>query len=317
MKKLIIGFAFVLSMVAVSALALNINAESTTTTGNANEEVNSIFEEFYNDGYYVKDTQIYVDENKVGDELTNYFHAGYSGHLSLNRTTYYEGDELYFSYGSGYGTEIVEVDGETKTVLTRFTMTENGKENEYAVPSLPGMEEYYCTLHDFVVGLHNSDHSENQDLVLNEDWQLNGNVYSSSSTGVLEAYRLFTAPTWLGKTQDNANYISFSKATAEVVGETLVMKLWVSATETHPEGGKLVQTAENDGKDAVFSVAVIAKDKEGNLTPELTVPCAACIQVLVESEKRGKSQIAIIIGSATKVVTVDSVENLIPFSFGK
>lgn len=69
--------------------------------------------------------------------------------------------------------------------------------------------------------------------------------------------------------------------------------------------------------DAVEAIAVIAKDKEGNVTPELTVPCAACIQVLVESEKRGKSQIAIIIGSATKVVTVDSVENLIPFSFGK
>lgn len=68
---------------------------------------------------------------------------------------------------------------------------------------------------------------------------------------------------------------------------------------------------------AVEAIAIIAKDKKGNLTPELTVPCAACIQVLVESEKRGKSQIAIIIGSATKVVTVDSVENLIPFSFGK
>ena len=69
--------------------------------------------------------------------------------------------------------------------------------------------------------------------------------------------------------------------------------------------------------DAVEAIAVIAKDKEGNVTSELTVPCAACIQVLVESEKRGKSPIAIIIGSATKVVTLDSVENLIPFSFGK
>ncbi len=69
--------------------------------------------------------------------------------------------------------------------------------------------------------------------------------------------------------------------------------------------------------EAVKAIAIIAKDNEGNITPELTVPCAACIQVLVESEKRGNSPIAIIIGSATKVAVMDSVQKLLPFSFGK
>ena len=69
--------------------------------------------------------------------------------------------------------------------------------------------------------------------------------------------------------------------------------------------------------EAVKAIAVIAKDNQGNIAPSLTVPCAACLQVLVESEKRGNCKIAIIIGSATKVIVVDSVENLLPFSFGK
>ena len=70
-------------------------------------------------------------------------------------------------------------------------------------------------------------------------------------------------------------------------------------------------------KDPVEAIAVIAKDNEGKLTSGLTFPCAACIQVMVESEKRGNRPIAIIIGSATKVLVVDSVQNLLPFSFGK
>ena len=69
--------------------------------------------------------------------------------------------------------------------------------------------------------------------------------------------------------------------------------------------------------EAVNAIAIIAKDSAGNLTSGLTFPCAACIQVLVESEKRGKSPITIVIGSATKVLVLDSVQNLLPFSFGK
>ena len=70
-------------------------------------------------------------------------------------------------------------------------------------------------------------------------------------------------------------------------------------------------------KEAVDAIAVIARDSSGKITPDLTFPCAACIQVIVESEKRGNRPIAIIIGSATKVLVVDSVQNLLPFSFGK
>ena len=69
--------------------------------------------------------------------------------------------------------------------------------------------------------------------------------------------------------------------------------------------------------ESVEAIAVIAKNDTGELAQELTVPCAACIQVMVESEKRGKRPITIIIGSATKIITVESVQNLLTFSFGK
>ena len=65
---------------------------------------------------------------------------------------------------------------------------------------------------------------------------------------------------------------------------------------------------------AVESIAVVAK-QNGELTSELTFPCAACIQVMTESQKRSCKPIRIIVGSAEKVQVFDSVNDLLPFSF--
>lgn len=67
---------------------------------------------------------------------------------------------------------------------------------------------------------------------------------------------------------------------------------------------------------AVEAIAIVAK-QNGNITEELTYPCAACVQVMVESQKRAGKPIKIIVGSATKVHIMDSVDDLAPFSFGK
>ena len=205
------------------------------------DELQSLFASFYNNGVYVKDTEIYVNDN-VKNEIS-YFHAKVN---DLERTTYYNGNELWFSTGSGYGTN-----GEN---LTHFTVENGVKGTETVHSDLPGMEAYYCTLNDFVEGVHNSAHSNNVDLNLEKGWTLNDGVYSSSAFDVLDAFRLFTAPLWLGKTAENANYIGFTKATVEVVGNSLVMKLWIDSTDAE---GKLVLDAETDGANAVFSKAVI------------------------------------------------------------
>ncbi len=65
---------------------------------------------------------------------------------------------------------------------------------------------------------------------------------------------------------------------------------------------------------SVEAIAVIAA-KNGKLTEDFTYPCAACLQVLAESEKRSGKSIEIIIGSATKIQIMESVGITLPFSF--
>ena len=68
-------------------------------------------------------------------------------------------------------------------------------------------------------------------------------------------------------------------------------------------------------EEKVVAIA-IAGSKEGMLTEEFTYPCAACIQVMLESEKRGGATMSIMVGSASKVRIIGSVKGLLPFSFG-
>lgn len=65
---------------------------------------------------------------------------------------------------------------------------------------------------------------------------------------------------------------------------------------------------------AVEAIAIVAK-QNGELTSELTFPCAACIQVMLESQKRSGKPLQIIVGSAGKIQVFSSVNDLLPFSF--
>lgn len=64
----------------------------------------------------------------------------------------------------------------------------------------------------------------------------------------------------------------------------------------------------------VKAIAIIGSHN-GILTSTLTYPCAACIQVMVESQKRAGAPIAVIVGSAEKIQVMESVDALLPFSF--
>ena len=64
----------------------------------------------------------------------------------------------------------------------------------------------------------------------------------------------------------------------------------------------------------IEAIAIAAK-QNGKLTIELTYPCAACIQVMVESAKRSGKLLKIIVGSAERIQVFDSVYDLLPFSF--
>ena len=66
---------------------------------------------------------------------------------------------------------------------------------------------------------------------------------------------------------------------------------------------------------AVKAIAIIGKSG-GNITGELTYPCAACIQVMLESQIRSGKPLEIIVGSASKIQVFPSVDAMLPFSFG-
>ena len=214
------------------------------------DEVKKIFTTYYNDGIYSKDTLLNVDKDIITEDLTTYFHASKS--ISLAKTTYYNGDYLYFDNGKGYGT-----DGDN---LTEITVVNGEPEVTHIHSNLPKMESYYCTLHDFIEGKHTSSHVFDKDdntLILTEGWQKDSKgIYYNETQDVLEAFRLFVAPTWLGKTNENSNYVDYTRATLQVVNETLVMKLWISQQNY----GLLSAGYEKDGEHIVFSSAILSKD---------------------------------------------------------
>ena len=64
----------------------------------------------------------------------------------------------------------------------------------------------------------------------------------------------------------------------------------------------------------VKALAVIGS-QNGEITQDLTYPCAACLQVLLESQKRSGAPITVIVGSAGRIQVMQSADALLPFSF--
>ena len=218
-----------------------------------------MFDEYYNSGVYTKETIININtaNEELELDLIKHFHAATNSldRVQTKKTTYYSGDILWFADGHGYGKSednkltSIKVENNDPTKVTVRSTT----------ASLPGMEDYYCTLDDFIKGSHNSKHSNNETLDLVNDWSYEvddkGNgIYKNEQADVIDAFILFTAPTWLDT--DMGNYLDYTHVTVQVVGNQLVMKLWVSSTEL---GGKLIADAEVVGDYAVFSQATISK----------------------------------------------------------
>ena len=65
---------------------------------------------------------------------------------------------------------------------------------------------------------------------------------------------------------------------------------------------------------AIESIAIAAK-RGRRLTETPTRPCGACIQVMLDAQKRGGVPIKVILGSAKKIEVINSINDLIPFSF--
>lgn len=252
MKKILFCLLIVcFSLIFISNIIIRADEDN---NDNSYAELSELLQYYYNNGEYNKKTNIFADidaisqdVNELGQEASNFFHANHIP--TLERSTYYHKDALWMENGKNYSYY-----GSQNGYLT------SGRTDvKYEVPSSltnavssSGMEEYYVTLKDFIDGT-TGDKCNYGNLVLFEGWTYNQQtgVYENYEEDVLDAFRLFTAPLWLGKTKENKNYISYSKATIEVIDKSLVMKLWVYRINSG------IVTSEIIGDYMVFSQAVI------------------------------------------------------------
>lgn len=64
----------------------------------------------------------------------------------------------------------------------------------------------------------------------------------------------------------------------------------------------------------VVAMAIAAK-RGAKLVEHPTRPCGACLQVMLDAQKRGGHPIRIILGGASRIEVIKSVNDLLPFSF--
>ena len=224
--KKILFSVFMIAAMAVMSLVL-VDAAA----GDADTEAQGLFNTYYNNGTYTKQTVINVKDSTT-DEVKAYFHAGAN---ALERTTYYTPGELWMTnadntINSGYGTG----DGYT----THFKKVDGVNKVDYTVKGVKdgrdwtSMETAFVTLFD---------------LKGSTGWDKSGKVYVNTTNEVLEQYREFVAPMWLSGAETE-NYVVFEKATMENTADGLVLKLYVKSTNA----GHLV-----DGANLVFAQALI------------------------------------------------------------
>lgn len=237
----------------------DLEPEQPDPTVNYDEDLVPLFSKYYNDNSdeYTKHTKINLKtDDNVKADLAKHFHT--SNFPTLERNTYYKDNALWMQNGTNYSFYGTDENGN----MTSGRVANIGDTVDTLSVAGTSMEDYYVTLDDFVNGTHNSVHSKNVTLNLKEGWTKNGKVYTSTSEDVFDAFRLFTAPLWIGKTAENANYIPFTKATVEEVNNTLVMSLYVNTNEySATEGeGKITDAS------GLFSQATIKKGVLNKIT---------------------------------------------------
>ena len=201
------------------------------------EDLLTLFGTYTNEGFYVRETEIYADATEIAKDLTknhpgksyeNLFHAKAT---TLNRTTYFEGDQLWMTnsdgtINSGYGTD-------ANGKMNHFKYENGVKKVDYTVSNSTGMEDWYITMKDMVA-------TEEQ------KWSKNGNVYESKDPTLIEKFKAFTAPCFEGF-EDIPNYIVLEKVQVEEVNSTLELRLYASTGDS----GKLTTD------DLLFSKATV------------------------------------------------------------
>lgn len=240
-KILVICFTFGLLMGSNNVKGIEVNAGTIEIT------LNDLVNEYYNYGYYQKDTSIYLTETAKQEVIV---HSGFHNDVSeLERTTYFTGNELWMtnesgSINSGYGTN---EDGN----MTHFSKNGDVKVVDYVVDkSHPnwhnkdedGMEGFYITLKDVK-------------LTESQVWSLDGGSYISRDSVVIEWFKAITAPCYIGFEEATKNYIDFSHVEIIEKSNSLELSLYANAYNY----SKLTTDDGDESTPDLFSKAVIYK----------------------------------------------------------
>ena len=142
--------------------------------------------------------------------------------------------------------------------------------------------------------------------------------YSSASELPAE-YKLLMAKAAEATKSSYAPYSKFNVGAAVLMGNGEIVTGSNQENAASPSGlcaerVALFAAHHNYPSSPVKAIAIIGS-QNGILTSTLTYPCAACLQVMLESQKRAGAPIAVIVGSAGKIQVMESVDALLPFSF--
>ena len=265
MKKILIGSILLVTALSVSnANIKQITTIDATTNKNVVNDINSLISSYIDeDSRYTKDTEIFVNEIAKEQLLKN---NGFHGNASsLKRSTHYKDNALWMSRSkedvgvkySYYGTDndgnLTYGTSESPLVepidIVVAASYENRETNDkWHNKTIEGMEGYYITLKDIIA---KEEHN----------WEFDNNYYYSTNSEVIEWFKAFTAPCYLGfKDIENKEYIPLDKVSIHTDNNNnLVLSLYSNEATS-------ILTSDN----GIFSQALIRNNNNDNFNDENT-----------------------------------------------
>ena len=121
--------------------------------------------------------------------------------------------------------------------------------------------------------------------------------------------------------QSYAPYSQYNVGAAVLLDNGVIVKGSNQENAAYPSGLCAERTAlfyaNSQYPDVAVNTVVIAAFNKGNFTSDICTPCGSCRQVFVEVEMRYKKPVRILMCSRDEVYEVNSIQALLPLSFGK
>ena len=116
-----------------------------------------------------------------------------------------------------------------------------------------------------------------------------------------------------------APYSGFNVGAAVIMDNGAILSAANQENAAYPSGlcaeRATIFYAHSQYPDNYIKAIAIAAKHNGKLTASPTYPCGSCRQVLSESQMRSGMPIKVILGSAGRILLINSIDDLLPFDF--